>query len=401
MALAVFGGAWIARWWYSFTLNGDVLLGSKTGAPRQDQSKVTIVLPQNFSYTKSAKKTAANPLLLQVDHDDLQEFLDIQRLFLQSQKKNAKEQTLQILHQHLAEAMQDCQTRGVRQFATWYFSYSTTYKLLSIAMKSAAKHAISIGQNKEQTLQQDVTRDLQRYICEKYQAMVLRPAVTDPKIHRALIATLEKLQKDVYQPALTHLEDSIQQYARGHDGDATVVSDKDGKTSSSYHIPPGSITLELDWKAQLQKAQHLPIAYEKNPPEFSVALIGGSAVAGKVMGGTAVKAVSANLATPFATKAVGTTLGGKAAAGAAGGMITGGPLGGAMGAAVGVGMDMALNKGVSLMQRSTFEKDVRESLHATLLEWQERMLPEVDRVVQEEWLGGLESMLQVKEVEQK
>lgn len=364
-----------------------------------------IVLPHSPSTSKSVTEnvTDAKSLLLQVDRDDLQEFLDVQRQSLQSQKKNAKDQTQQTLHQHLAESMQDCQTRGVRQFATWYFSYTTTYKLLSIAMKSAAKHAISIGQNKEQTLQQAVTRDLQRYICEKYQAIVLRPAVTDPKIHRALVVTLEELQNDVYQPAMTELENAMQHYAQGHDGKTAMAIDKDypKTSSSSFHIPPGSITLELDWKAQLQKAQHLPIAYEKNPPEFSVALIGGSAVAGKVMGGTAVKAVSANLATPFATKAVGTTLGGKAVAGAAGGMVAGGPLGGAMGAAIGVGMDMALNKGVSLMQRSAFENDVRESLDETLLEWQERMLPEVDRIVQDEWFAGLESMLQVKGVEQK
>jgi hypothetical protein len=64
-------------------------------------------------------------------------------------------------------------------------------------------------------------------------------------------------------------------------------------------------------------------------------------------------------------------------------------------------MDMAVNKGVSLMHRSAFEKDVRESLDATLLEWEERMLPEVNRVVQEEWFGQFESMIQLKDDEKE
>lgn len=399
MALAVFGGAMAARWWYSSTLDGDfVLMDSRTGAPRQDSSKVTIVLPkQKRPKSTDQVKTASDDsalsvLLLQVDREDLQEFLRTQEQTIKVQKDTAKQQTQQVLHHQLREAMHDCQTRGVKQFASWYFSYTTSYQLLSIAMKSAAKHALKLGaRNEQQTLQQAVTRDLQLYICEKYQAMVLRPAVTDPKVHRALVLTLEKLHAQVYRPAVMQLEMAMQQYEKGHE-DKVVEA---GSSTSSFSVPPGSIVLELDWKAQLQKAQHLPIVYEKNPSEFSVALIGGSAMAGKAMGGTAVKAVSAKLAAPFATKAVGTTLGGKAAAGAAGGIVAGGPLGGAMGAAIGVGMDMALNKGISLMQRSAFEKDVQESLDATLLEWEERMLPEVDRVIQEEWFGQLEAMLEV------
>jgi hypothetical protein len=415
MALAIFGGAMAARFWYSSTLDGDYgLLSSITGAPRQDQSKVTIVLPQSVTTSsnrgKSSKSDASvSSLLLRVDREDLQIFLQTQQQNLEVQKEAAKEVTQQMLHRHLEEALQDCQTRGVRQFASWYFSYTTTYRLLSIAMKSAAKHSISIGQQHEQSLQQAVTRDLQLYICEKYQAMVLRPAVTDPKVRRALVATLEDLHSQIYQATMKRLEQAMQQYAQGHEENFMMASQSDhsdkstsnSSSSLSFSIPPGSITLELDWRAQLQKAQHLPMAYEKNPPEFSVALIGGSAVAGKAMGGTAVKAVSAKLAAPFATKAVGTTLGGKAAAGAAGGMVAGGPLGVAMGAAIGVGMDMAVNKGVSLMQRSAFEKDVRESLDATLLEWEERMLPEVNRVVQEEWFGQLESMIQLKDDEKE
>jgi hypothetical protein len=183
----------------------------------------------------------------------------------------------------------------------------------------------------------------------------------------------------------------VQQFAQGHAEDALMEIPK---TTSRLALPPGAVVLELDWKAQLQKAVHLPVAYEKRPAEFSVAIIGAGAMAGKAMGGTAVKAVSAKLAAPFAAKAVGTTLGGKTAAGAAlGGVLAGGPLGAGMGAAIGIGMDMAVNKSISLLQQSTFEKDVQESLDATMLEWEEKILPEVDSFVQEEWFQQLQTIV--------
>jgi hypothetical protein len=403
----VFGSALAARSWYSSTIDSDYgMLNSITGSPRQDQSKVTIVLPKPSSTvvvvsnkeTKTDGTTSSPSLLLQVDRDELMAFLETQKLNIQVQKENAKQQTQLTLHNHLTDALQSCQTRGIKQFASWYFSYTTSYRLLSIAMNSAAKHALKMGHNEHQTIQQAVTHDLQLYICDKYLAIVLRPALTDPKVHRALVTTLEDLYRQVYQPNLMQLEMAMQQYAANGQEKNVVDEDQTFNSESSstpFSVPPGSITLQLDWKAQVQKAQHLPIVYERNPPEFSVALIGGSAIAGKSMGGAAVKAVSAKLAAPFATKAVATTLGSKAAAGATGGIMAGGPWGGAMGAAIGICMDMAVNKGVSLMQRSAFERDVRESLDATILEWEQRMLPEVGHVVQEEWFGQLESMLQI------
>jgi hypothetical protein len=389
----VFGGAMGARWFYSSAVERDsILLNSKTGAPRQDRSKVTIALPASTLKLQqpSSVTKATEHMLLSVDIKELQECTKTWQAAIEIQQQQAKQQTQQILHEQLAVAFQDCRSRGVSQFARWYFSYSTTYSLLSIAMKSATKHALTTGRN-ESTLQQAVTRDLQLYICDKYQAMVLRPAVTDPKIHKAVLATLEQVYEQSYQPAVNELETAVQQFAQGHAEDALMEIPK---TTSRLALPPGAVVLELDWKAQLQKAVHLPVAYEKRPAEFSVAIIGAGAMAGKAMGGTAVKAVSAKLAAPFAAKAVGTTLGGKTAAGAAlGGVLAGGPLGAGMGAAIGIGMDMAVNKSISLLQQSTFEKDVQESLDATMLEWEEKILPEVDSFVQEEWFQQLQTIV--------
>jgi hypothetical protein len=377
----------------------------RTGRPRTDRSKVTIVL-QRPSPPQSPRGVGDDDddddgwnsqdkfVSLQVDTDDLQEFLDAQRRILQASQEAAHVETQRILHDQLTEAVGEC-SENIPQFARWYFAYTTTYKLLSVAMKSATLHVTRLDRTNDEvaTLKEAVTYDVQKYICGKYEAMVLRPAITDPKIRRAIVATLETVYRDVYLKALRQLDDSVQTFVQQH-----AVT-----PSKSLSISPNSIVMELDWRAQLQKAQHLPVVYEKTSPEFSVALIGTGAVAGKAMGGAAMKAMGAKLAAPFATKAATTALGGKAAAaaaagaastaGAAGGMVAGGPLGAGIGAAIGVGIDVAMNAGVRLMQRDAFERDVQRSLDATVVEWEERILPEVDRVVQDVWFAGAHAAL--------
>ena len=405
----VFGGAMAARWWYTYNVTDySMLLDPKTGAPRQDQSMVTIVMPAskatlgNETVSIMSRRpqeqvaeqvaTEETSLTVQVDCEALGSFLQAQRRILQVKKMQSPDQTREILHEQLSEAFNDCHTRGVQQFAKWYFSYTTTYRLLSIAMKSAAKHAMTF--RKEHTLQELVTQDLQLYIMEKYQAMVLRPAVTDPKVHRAAVKSLEIAHVQIYHAALLELEQAMREFAQQHDHAINTGSNPPESSSVPLSLPADSVRIRLDWRAQLQKAQHLPIAYEKRPPEFSLALIGGGALAGKVAGGAAIKALSAKLAAPFVTKAVGSTLGSKvAAAGLAGGALAGGPVGAGVGAAIGITMDMAVNQGISLMQRSAFEEDVQQALKVTLLEWESRILPEISRVVQEEWFGQLEGML--------
>ena len=120
MALAVFGGAFLARWWYSSTLDGNSVLFDAT--PRQDQSKVSIVLPKQKFPTKAligngdkmtSSSDGSRPLLLSVDRDDIHEFLQTQQGILNTEKTSARERTRQVLHGHLEEAFSDCKTRGV------------------------------------------------------------------------------------------------------------------------------------------------------------------------------------------------------------------------------------------------------------------------------------------------
>ena len=215
---------------------------------------------------------------------------------------------------------------------------------------------------------------------------MLRPAITDPKVHRAFVKSLKAAHTD-YKEAVKRLDRSIAAFIEAE--------------ATAYANAPrlDQVDVDIDWTTQLQKVRHIPLTFERHP-EMSVAIVGAGAAAGKAAGGAAtvaaVKALSAKLAAPFATKAAASTLAKAATAGAAGGAALAGPAGSmagaAAGAAIGLGVDMTVNAGVALVSKPAFEKDVQESLGAMCLEWEERLLPELERC-QNIWFGHAEELL--------
>jgi len=394
---AVLGGAITARILYS-----QLLAENNAGSgPRRDASRATVIIqtppidnlnsdrdgeisPERLSSIGSAN---GHGQLHEVDASEFGKFVSEQRVMLQSSKRGSRDAAAKHLHKELSEAFADASDR-VTAFSRWYFAYSTTYRLLGIAMTSAAKHAVTF--RTEKTLSTAVSDELQAHVRRKYEALVLRPALTDPKVHRAFVRSL-RMAHDDYLRAVRELEDSVASF---------ILSQ-----STAFANPPRSneVDVALDWTAQQQKVEHIPLAYEKSP-EITIALIGAGTAVGKVAGGAAVggaaKTLAAKIVAPFATKAVGATLGKGVAAGAATGGAMIGPVGAAAGAAagaaIGLGVDMSVNAGVALMQSSAFEKDVRDSLDATVLEWEERLLPELERV-QGIWFDHAERSLQISE----
>lgn len=285
----------------------------------------------------------------------------------------------EVLEKELRQAiLSEASSARIRMFADWYFNYFTTWKLISVSLSSAARHATTF--RTEQTLSEAVSSDLQSYVCRKYEALVLRPASINPKIHQAFVNSINFAHEE-YLRAIAETEDSVAEFLR----------------NSAYSTPPGSnnITVDVDWKAQLQKVEHVPLAYEK-APEATIALVGMGATVGKIAGGAATKTMLGKMAAPFVTKAVGATLSKGVAVGAASGGLLAGPLGAifgsATGAAVGVGVDMTINAGISLMQRDSFENDVSEAVDGTILELTERLWPEVERV-QTVWFDHAENLM--------
>lgn len=307
-----------------------------------------------------------------MDAAEFASFVAKQRAALDAARERARADASEALRSEIRAALAGAYDR-VPDFSSWYFAYPTTYQLLGIAASSAARHAVSF--RTEQSLSEAVAEDVQIHVRRKYEAIVLRPALTDPLVHRAFVRALRSVREGCLS-AIDELESSV----------AAFASERATATLSSPPRPD-DVIVDVDWAAQLQKVEHVPTVYEKSPAA-TVALIGAGAAAGKVAGsaaatGAAAKAVAAKIAAPFATKAAGATLGKAAAAGATAGAIAG-PVGAAAGvaagAAIGLGVDVTVNAGVTLMQRPALERDVRDSLDATVLEWEERLLPELERV---------------------
>jgi len=387
-ALLVVGAGLSGRLVYQSLIDAE---NQKYRIIRRDASRATILLDTSKMKTTSASKLTLEGLdkesetLHQVNAADFAKFCAKQRTILKEAQEKSKQLAMQNLRSELRDAFSDASGR-VSSFSNWYFAYRTNWKLLAAAFASAAKHAVTF--RTEQTLSEKVSEDLQQLVCRKYEALVLRPALTDPKIHLAFMRSVRLAHKD-YLQSLEELEKGV----------ATFVS----KQTTVYSSPPRSddVIVNMDWRTQLQKVDHLPISYEKSP-QFSVALLGSGAVFGKIGGGAAAKAMLGKIVSPFVTKAVGATLGGgTAAVGAASGAMTAGPFGAAIGAAIGLGVDVAVNAGVALMQRSAFEKDVEEGLFATATEWEENIfLPELEKI-QDLWFDQALSVLDARSDHEK
>jgi hypothetical protein len=386
VGMVILGGALSARLAYSkFLLDPEDYNSMKHGEIRRDSSNATVLLNTAGIQKKDASKLALEDIdestrVRSVDATGFSMFCKEQKKILRTAREHSQKVAQETFRKELDDAFSDVYGR-TDTFASWYFAYPTTWKLLSVALTSAAKHAVTF--RSEQTLSQKVSEDLQTLVCRKYEALVLRPALTDPKIHRAFVRSIRSAHKD-YLKSLEDLEGSV----------ASFVA----KETTAYSSPPrpGDVIVDVDWRTQLQKVDHLPLTFEKTP-EFSVAVVGASVVAGKVIGGgaaaSATKAMLGKVVSPFVAKAVGVTLGGgAAAAGAAGGAMAGGPMGAAIGAAIGLTVDMTVNAGVALMQRSSFEQDVKDSLDATILEWEENLFPELERI-HGIWFDHAESVL--------
>jgi hypothetical protein len=291
-----------------------------------------------------------------------------QRLLLEEEARQVRQDASDVLTSELEKAFSGPHER-VPSFCSWYLSYPTTYKFLGLATSSAVKHVVSF--QKESTLSARVLEDLQSHVMLKYDAIVLRPATTDPRIQFAMERAVTKLF-DGYKQSIKKLDTSL----------ADFVSEQAepylGKSRPK-------VMLNLDYSTQLSKLQHIPIQYEKTP---TVTLVALGAAAGKVSGSgagfAATKALMAKILSPYAGKAAGTALAGKTTAGATAGALLGGPMAGiagaVAGAAVGVGIDLTVNAGLSLIQRPALEKDLHDCIDATQDEWENRLMEELDRV---------------------
>ena len=278
------------------------------------------------------------------------------------------------LHRRLDEALLECQGPDrVKAFASWYYAYTTTYELMRVAV-SAATAAIPT----EQSSREAATQAVAAAVLEKYEAIVLRPAQTEPVLKHAFGRASAAAQADVLQ-TLGLLNAKSLRLLERH----STHLDASGARGDGHG--DASAQLVVDWRSARGTAAGIDLAHARPSGMPSIALLGGGAVVGKAAASAAgkaaatavTKAMAGKLAAPFVAK-LGSAM---APAAASVGAAAGGPVGVVIGAGVGLAVDYALSKGVELAGRGEFEKDVAFALRTAQGELRYAMESELRRAV--------------------
>lgn len=250
----------------------------------------------------------------------------------------------------------------ISEYADWYFAYTTTYKILGVAISSATTHTFETS---IMPILDAVALDVEKYLEEHFENIVLKPEISDPIFQQNYKKNISIAHKQ-FLLVMANLNSEFQKYASE-------------KTNHLDNLNENQIEMEIDWASQFHKVSMT--GYEKGTGgavvgagltaggAFTGKAIGGAlgkAATGKVLASSAGKSLIAKLSAPFVSKAV--SVAGSAAAGGVVGTAVGGPVGTVVGAGVGLLVDYAINEGVELVNRDTFEQDTRLAIESFEIE---------------------------------
>lgn len=270
-------------------------------------------------------------------------------------------------------------------YADWYFAWSTTYKILGEAIASATNHAMK---PEAVSLKEAVTADVEKYLRNYFEKIVLRPEISDSELKMSFKSSLQDTHKG-FLLSMSKLDQRFQKFAAK-------------QTNLLEPVDTNKARVELDWDSQFDKKT--TAGHEKGAGGVLVgsglvtggavfgktlASAAGKASVGKFMSGAALKGLTAKLATPFVTKAVSLTA--ATATGAAAGTVAG-PVGTAIGAVAGVGLDYSVSKGVELVERDSFIADTSVAVNAIQREWENGMTMSLEEAV-DHWFDDLINLL--------
>lgn len=252
----------------------------------------------------------------------------------------------------------------VTPYADWYFAWSTSYKILAEAVKSAVDHAMK---PEAMSLKEAVEIDVERYLQKHFEEIVLRPEISDPEIKEGFGSAIKRTN-DEFHLVMSQLDQQFQKFAAEQSNLLEMVDTKVTKA-------------DLDWNSQFNKVT--TAKYERGSGDVLVgaglaaggAMLGksivpalGKVTASKFLSGAALKGLTTKLAAPFVVEAT------------AAGTVAG-PVGSVLGAAAGLGLDYLVNKGVALSHRDDFISDTNDAINATQIEWENEMTQSIEKSV--------------------
>jgi len=339
------GGSSVLLFMWSIRRYRDSLVMDLNTSVHTDRSEVAISSARAQVVPTVKIVTTTDTKATIVDHEKYSEFVQNSIDTLLQAQREMELEASKLLTERLTGCFLTIHPRA-EQFADWYFSYSTSFKLLQEATLSLARHAAKFMENTP--INEAVSADMDRFMTQKYERIVLRPEINNSELQSAYLLCVKDIHAK-YARAVHSLEDNMSNLLAS-------------QTSHMKQPQANDIRLSLDWGSQLHKIKSVPVNFEKNP-ELTLALSSGGALIGKTLASkgaslATTKALAGKLTAPFVSKAV--AAGGGAMAGS-----VAGPLGTVLGATIGIGIDYTVNAGIELVKREEFIKDVNLVVDAT------------------------------------
>ena len=135
------------------------------------------------------------------------------------------------------------------QFADWYFSYATSYKLIQEATLSLAGHAAKVFQ--ETPINEAVAADMDKFLTQKYERIVIRPEINNSELQSAYLVCIKEVHAK-YLDTIASLDSNMSELV----------------DRNTTHVRPpqqSDVQLSLDWSLQMYKIKSVPVKFVKSP----------------------------------------------------------------------------------------------------------------------------------------
>ena len=117
-----------------------------------------------------------------VDEQKYSEFVKRSVEALVAAQKEFEEESSKLLSEKVNKCFNEIHPRS-EQFADWYFSYSTSFKLIQEATMSMARHTAKVFENTP--INEAVAADMDKFMTQKYERIVLRPEISNSELTSA------------------------------------------------------------------------------------------------------------------------------------------------------------------------------------------------------------------------
>ena len=151
---------------YSIRRYRDSLVSDYTRAVHPDRSAVSIAsaVPQVVPTVKIVTSTASSATI--VDEEKYTQFVKISIDRLLEAQREMEEDASTLLQEKIDKCFDKIHPRS-EQFADWYFSYSTSFKLIQEATISLARHAAKVFE--ETPINEAVAADMDKFLTQRYE----------------------------------------------------------------------------------------------------------------------------------------------------------------------------------------------------------------------------------------